>query len=393
MKTKVGMKLLGVLGYLVILGLSPSQAKSPWQEMEQQTQTIFERVSPCVVGISVSPKIMRSSPIDPSTLSPESALREAFSSSQEGFKDQLDSLFHRERIASGLVVDPQGYILTTGSILRSATSESVFVTLVNGKVLSATHIAQDPHSNLALFKVDDFFEDVPKFGKSQDLRIGSFVMAITRPYGRDNSFFMGTVSNLGQMLGQTRYENLIQTSIPLHPGSIGSPIMNDRGEIVGLLSATQKQSSWPELSFAIPSEMLSVITRELITEGNVSRGFLGVKILPLTNQLRQEKNLPPALVEVLKEIPESLQGVLVTRLIPGGPAGEAGIEANDIIIGFNGEGIRTYQQLIWQTALVEPGKEIPVEVWRKGETLTYPVKLDRFIRPPEAPANLDSKRP
>lgn len=360
-------------GLFLLSGLQQVSATSPWMLIEIQAQEVFEKVSPCVVGIIVKPA-EKIQVVDPGLLPPDSLVQSVSASREEAWDDYLDSLFSRERLATGLVVNASGYILTTASVIRSVTNEKVSVLLTDGIVLSATPVAVDEYTNLAILKVDHQFNQVPSFGNSSDLKIGSFVLAITRPYGRSNSFFTGTISNLGQELGLTVYENLIQTSVPLHPGSIGSPILNLHGEILGILSTTQKQSSWPELSFAIPSDMLSFITHEVISKGSITRGFLGVYVSPLTHEIRTEKDLP-----------KELQGVYVTNLIENGPAQKAGILPGDIITQFNNHDIYSYQQLVWQTAVAPQGQGVEVQVWRGGEEIAFLVSLQKLTQAHENP--------
>lgn len=361
------------LSGLLLAGVS-AYPQDAWQQFQGHATAVFEKANPFVVGISVKPQ----PPLFPSFtvngLDSDSALERVLNDEKNSPTEAVQSPNNRKRVATGIVVDRGGYILTTGSILRSVTPEYATVTLSNGIVLSATPIAQDSMSNLAIFKVDRTFENAPVFGDSQNLSIGSVVLAITRPYGRSNSLYMGLVSNLSQELGQARYESLIQTSVPLHPGSIGSPLLNFKGEVVGMLSTTQKQSSWPELSFAIPSEILEHVARELIQYGYVTRGFIGAWVNPMTPEIRREK-----------AIPEDVEGVVVRKVSPGDPADRAGIHAGDLITKFNDREIRTYQELIWQTALAGPGSEIPVEIWREGEQKTLLVELDRFVHPSEMP--------
>lgn len=365
--------LLTAMAGLVLVGM-PARSQDAWQQFQDHATAVFEKANPFVVGIAVKPQPPLFPSFETRGLDSDSALERVLSDDGNSPSEAIQSPYNRKRVATGFVVDRGGYILTTGSILRSVTPEYTTVTLSNGVVLPATPVAQDSMSNLALFKVDHTFDDAPIFGNSQDLRIGSVVLAITRPYGRSNSLYMGLVSNLEQELGQARYESLIQTSVPLHPGSIGSPLLNFKGEVVGMLSTTQKQSSWPELSFAIPSEILEHIARDLIQHGQVTRGFIGAWVNPLTPEVRLAKN-----------IPEEIRGVIVRKVSPGDPAERAGIQAGDVITKFNDKEISTYQELIWQTALAGPGNEIPVEIWREGELRTVLVGLERFVLPAEIP--------
>ncbi len=366
----------GVLNLFILVSLGRASAVAPWELLGEQGRAVFEKASPAVVGITIRPQHREVQLVDPSLLpDPKGQIHAAGARPERAREEYLNSLFQaKERLATGLVIDGSGYILTTSSALRDATNESAWVTLADGLVLSATLMARDSYTNLAVLKVDHPFDHVAVFGRSRDLAIGTPIFAITRPYGRSNSLFAGVVSNLGQELGQTRYENLIQTSVPLHPGSIGSPILNFDGEVLGMLSTTQKQSSWPELSFAIPSDMLEYISREIVSHGSVTRGFLGVWVHPLTSKERQKHQLP-----------SSLLGVRVTRLQPQGPAEKAGIQEGDVITHFNGHPIHSYQQLIWQTAIATPGSDIPIEVWRQGERAVFQVSLQKFTVVPEKP--------
>jgi len=364
-----------VLGLFTLASLPRAWAAAPWEKMEEQAQAVFGQASSYVVGITVRPSRQPVQTVDPSLLSPDIKVLSVGTLQDLDREEYLSSLFPaKEKLATGLVVGSSGYILTTGSAIRDATTESAWVTLADGHELPATLMARDPYTNLAMLKVDHHFDNVAVFAKSRDLQIGTRILGITRPYGRSNSLFQGMISNLGQELGRTRYENLIQTTLPLHPGSIGSPILNFEGEVLGMLCTTQKQSSWPELSFAIPSDMLAFISREILSQGSVTRGFLGVWIHPLTHKIRQENELPP-----------TLEGVLVTRLEPQGPAETAGVRRGDVITSFNGHPIKSYQQLIWQTAIATPGAEIPIQVWRQGEPAAFQVTLQEFSFPPERP--------
>ena len=359
---------------LTLLGLPSIRAASAWNGIEEHAQSIFERINPFVVGVTVKPQPKESLAIDLSTVGSGRTIQSVVTSPEGGWKEYLKTLRQRERIATGLIVHPEGYILTTASVIRSLTSESALITLADGTVAPATPVAQDPFTNLAMLKVDREFDKALNFGDSDRLKIGSVVLGVARPYGRANSLFMGIVSNVRQELGQTRYEDLIQTSVPLHPGSIGGALVNQDGEVVGMLSTTQKQESWPELSFAIPSRMLQFVTEEMITHGSVTRGFLGVWVYPLTPELRQEKQLPP-----------TLQGVMVTKLVPEGPAARGGLELGDVITHFNKKEIRSYQQLIYQTAVARPGEAIPVRAWRAGKIQDYAVTLAELSRGPQPP--------
>jgi S1-C subfamily serine protease len=356
---------------LIALGAvgNSSAAASAWQEIENQSQQVFNQNKNIVVGITVKP-VRTESNISPNLLAPTDTATTTQSQKTNPAERFMDELFLRERVATGLVVSHEGHILTTGSVVRSSTRESIAVTLADGAILPATPVARDTYTNLAVLKVDKMFEEIPRFGHSRDLAPGSMLLCIARPYGRTNSLFFGMTSNVMQEIGHSRYENLLQTTVPLHPGSIGSPVFNFKGEIVGMLSATQKQSSWPELSFAIPSEMLSYITQQILAHGEITRGFLGLWVKPVSTDDRKEKILP-----------EEVDGVMITRLLEGGPAEEAGLRVGDILTHFNTHPVVSTQQLIWQTAITPPGEVIPVDVWRNGESRKVAVKLALFFDP------------
>jgi S1-C subfamily serine protease len=340
-------------------------AEPAWKDIGQRAQELFKQVSPYVVGVTVRPRQRA-----PETIDPTKTIQLVGDQDSDSWKDILDSQFRKDKVATGFIVSENGYILTTGSVLQSATGEQVHVTLHSGTILQATPVAEDDMTNLTILQVDRKFENVPSFAEAGATHIGMPVLAVTRPYGRSNSLFFGVVSNMEQELGQTRYENLIQTSLALHPGSIGGPILNFDGDIVGMLSTTQKQSSWPELSFAIPADMLSYVTREMITRGSVTRGFLGLWVFPLTHELRHDKNLP-----------SQLDGVYVTRLFEDGAAHRADIRESDVITHFDGKPVTSYQQFIWHTAITPPGSTVPIRLWRNGETLEVPVTLEKMQKP------------
>lgn len=270
-----------------------------------------------------------------------------------------------ENVGSGLVYNPNGYILTNYHVIEDL--DRIMVKMANGRDYFAKVVGSDPLTDLAVIKINSIISLVtPRFGKSEPLQVGEWVMAIGNPYGLEGTVTVGVVSGKGRTdLGITTFENFIQTDASINPGNSGGPLINMAGEIVGINTAVAQIGSG--VGFAIPIEMAMQIGDQLIKKGQIDRGWLGVAIQSMTPELAQSFSL--SFFE---------GGVLVSSVNTGAPANRGGILRGDIIIQFDGQkvsGSKKFQQMVAETQI---GKMVPIKVIRDGLEKTLRIKIGRY---------------
>ncbi len=269
-----------------------------------------------------------------------------------------------EGVGSGVIVSKDGYVLTNNHVVEGA--DDLTVTLSDKREFSAKIIGTDPPSDLAVIKIEDADNlPVAHLGNSEALRIGEMVLAIGSPYRLSETVTLGIVSALGRTTrSPNTYENFIQTDAAINPGNSGGALVNLDGSVVGINSMIYSRSGGSQgIGFAIPINMAKSVMQSLITEGKVSRGYLGVRI----------DNLDPDIARSLDVEPFS--GVLVAEVMDDTPAKEAGIESYDIVTAVNGKKVTTAQELMNQVALIKPGKKTSFTVLRDGKKKTFSVVL------------------
>jgi S1-C subfamily serine protease len=280
-----------------------------------------------------------------------------------------------ERHGTGLIYDLEGDILTTYEVVRDVT-EGVHITVVSSydTELPAELYAADPYTNLAVLRCPNI-EGVPaKFAdrsrppsETDAFRPGSFVFCISRPYGLPNSAYYGIICGTGRQVGQVRYERLIQTTIPLYPGSHGAPLLVADGTVIGILSSTLKHEGWEGVSFAIPADQVREIADKLIERKTVVRGFLGVRV---ANSAQLQRIKAPRFKKLYGKT-----GAVVTDVVPDSPAAKAGIQDTDLIISIGGTPVQNWEDLVWVMHRLEPGTDTPVVLERDGKTIETTVSV------------------
>jgi serine protease Do len=256
-------------------------------------------------------------------------------------------------VGSGFIMSADGYVMTNAHVVDGA--DEVYVTLTDKREFKAKIIGVDKRSDVALVKIEG--NNLPRLmiGDSNKIRVGEWVIAIGSPFGLDNTVTAGIVSAKARDTGD--YLPLIQTDVAVNPGNSGGPLINMRGEVVGINSQIYSRSGgYMGISFAVPIDEAMRVFDQLKATGRVSRGRIGVQI-----------------GEVTKEVAESLgmirsQGALVSRVEPGGPAEKGGLEAGDIILKFNGVAIERSSDLPRMVGNIKPGAKATVTIWRKGVT-------------------------
>ncbi|MCL5006407.1 MAG: DegQ family serine endoprotease [Acidobacteria bacterium] len=279
-------------------------------------------------------------------------------------------------LGSGVIVSPEGYIVTNNHVIAHATDIEVMLSdkrTFKGKVIGA-----DPLTDIAVVKINASNLPVAAWGNSSDLRVGDIVMAFGNPFGLNFTVTSGIVSALGRSgLDIEKIENFIQTDAAINPGNSGGPLVNVRGQVVGINTAIVSGGGGPGgeggfigIGFAIPANTVKHIMEDLIKTGKVTRGYLGVEISDLTSGLAKQFNVP------------TTAGALVQNVEPNGPAAKAGIKNGDVIREFNGQPVSGANQLTYLVTNTNPGSAVTLGILRNGKPLNVKVLLA------ERPTNL-----
>jgi serine protease Do len=270
-----------------------------------------------------------------------------------------------EGVGSGVIVSKDGYVLTNNHVVEGA--DDLTVTLSDKREYSARIIGTDPPSDLAVIKIEDADNlPVAHLGNSEVLRIGEIVMAVGSPYQLSETVTMGIISALGRATrsAANTYENFIQTDAAINPGNSGGALVNLDGSVVGINSMIYSRSGGSQgIGFAIPIDMAKSIMTSLISDGRVSRGYLGVQIKDLDTDFARSLDVEP------------FSGALVAEVMDGTPAQEAGIKSYDIVTAVNGKKVTSSQELMNEVALIKPGKEASFTILRDGKKKNFSVVL------------------
>ncbi len=303
---------------------------------------VVKAVSPSVVNISVT-----------RTVTAEEDILDLFAPGGNGESPS----FSEQSYGSGVTVSADGYIITNNHVIEDA--EDIRVTLPDKRSFQGRLIGADPKTDLAVIKIEAKGLPVATWGDSDDLRVGEFVLTIGNPYGLSNTVTLGIVSAKGRAnVGIADYEDFIQTDAAINPGNSGGPLVNIRGEIVGINTAIFSRSGgYQGIGFAVPSNMAKTVFEQLIKEGKIKRGWLGVNIQELTPELSKKFGY------------EKPEGVLINDIVSGSPAEKAGLRKGDIITQWDGRDVKdvgTFRNTVAGTA---PGKRVRLRLFRNGAFL------------------------
>ncbi|MDR0478842.1 MAG: trypsin-like peptidase domain-containing protein [Burkholderiaceae bacterium] len=274
-------------------------------------------------------------------------------------------------LGSGVIVRADGYILTNNHVVQNA--DAIQVVLADGRRASARMIGADPDSDLAVLKID--LPDLPvmTLGDSSQLLVGDRVLAIGNPFGVGQTVTTGIVSALGRnQLGINTFENFIQTDAAINPGNSGGALVDTNGDLIGINTAIYSRSGGSMgIGFAIPVSTARQVLQSIIAQGRVVRGWIGVESTELTPELVQAFNLPA----------DMNQGVIVTGVLNGAPAAQAGIRPGDVIVRIAGRPVRGVPDLLARIAELPPGQGVRFDVQRQTQLLTLEVTLVQRPRP------------
>jgi Do/DeqQ family serine protease len=371
---------------LAALLASPASAQAPGaapdpkailESLERAFVSVAERVMPAVVHISITPKESAREraperprqPRDPQErMTPperrefERRFREFFGEGFERFFRQRPPERRESRSqGSGVIVDKSGTILTNNHLIEDA--GNIEVRLSDKRKLKAKVVGRDPKTDLAVLQIEgdgDF--PAAELGDSDRLRIGQWAIAVGNPFGLDRTVTVGIISATGrQGVGVATYESFIQTDAAINPGNSGGPLVNLDGKVIGINTAIV--SVGQGIGFAIPANMARRVMPQLLQSGRVTRGWLGIRIQALTEDLAQSFGTKEG------------EGVLVADVMPGSPAETGGLKAGDVILEFEGQKTPEVPDLQRAVADTAPGKAARVTILREGKRETREVKI------------------
>ena len=334
---------------------------------------VADHVRPAVVHIgTIQVARPRRPPAVPGPFADDPAFKDFFDQFF-GRRGARPEEFHRPGLGSGVIIDRRGYVLTNHHVVRGA--DGVTVRLSSKQEFRGRIVGTDTKTDLAVIRFEPTAAPtVATLGDSDALRVGEWAIAIGNPFGLDQTVTVGVVSATGRSdVGIATYENFIQTDASINPGNSGGPLVNLRGEVIGINTAIV--ATGQGIGFAIPVNMVKRVLAQLIDRGKVTRGWLGIAMEPLTPELVQSLGLADA------------RGALVTRVERGGPAAAAGLQPSDVVVTFDGTPVGDYHHLRRLSAEADVGKRVTLEIVRKRERRTVAVTVaeapDRGL--PEGP--------
>ena len=347
----------------------PSQSGIPVSFAE-----LAQKAKNSVVNISTV-KVIKGRGQVPIPFGPNDPFRDFF---ERYFRDQIPKDFRQQSLGTGVIIDKEGFILTNNHVVEMA--DEIKVKLSDDKEYLAKIIGRDQKTDLALIKIDSNKPLSPlPLGDSDKLEVGEWVVAIGNPFGLGNTVTAGIVSAKYRQIGQSSYDNYIQTDASINPGNSGGPLLNTAGEVVGINTAIFSQSGGNiGIGFAIPINMVKDVLAQL-KAGKVVRGWLGVMIQKITPELKQKLDL------------KDEKGALVADVTSGGPAEKAGIQRGDVIVTFDGKEIKEMSELPYLVASTPVGKSVTVEVVRKGKKKSVEVNIAELKDEKESPVMTEAK--
>lgn len=336
--------------------------------------------SAAVVNISTTQKAASA----PSTrrgvpqLPPDHPLRD-FMERFRGEEDLPPRSLEAQSLGSGFIVSSDGYILTNDHVVRNA--DEIVVRLSDRREFIADVVGSDERSDLALIKIDATELPVVRYGKSSELEVGEWVLAIGSPFGFEHSATVGIVSAKGRNLPRENYVPFIQTDVAINPGNSGGPLFNLDGEVVGVNSQIYSRTGgFMGLSFAIPIELALDVVDQLKQSGRVSRGWLGVLIQDVTRDLAESFGMSRP------------SGALIAQVMPDSPADKAGLQVGDIVIAYENEDVETSAALPPLVGRSRIGEKVQLKIIRDGKPRQVDVTLEELPEQDQAAATEHGRR-
>lgn len=289
------------------------------------------------------------------------------------FGDQFDDMEPPSQpensLGSGVIVSDQGLILTNNHVI--ATADEIEIALSDGRKMSAKIVGTDPDTDLALIKVDASNLPAITFASSDKLNVGDVVLAIGNPFGVGQTVTQGIVSALGRShLGINIYENFIQTDASINPGNSGGALIDADGNLVGINSAIYSRSGGSMgIGFAIPATLARQVMEQIVAQGNVTRGWIGIEAQDITPELADSFRL------------SKVQGALVAGVLRGSPAERAGLRAGDILLAIEGKPVIDSGSMLNLIAALKPNQKATVQIARAGEIISVSILIGKRPKP------------
>jgi serine protease DegQ len=350
-----------------LLPRTPGHAGSVIVTQETATPVVAARVStyadaakkamPAVVNIYTSKEVRSRNP-----LADDPLFRRYFPDFDRGASQRQTSL------GSGVIVASEGYVLTNHHVIQGA--DDIQLVLADGRRVTARVRGADPESDLAVLKADADNLPAITFAAADHLQVGDVVLAIGNPFGLGNTVTMGIVSALGRnYLGVNRFEDFIQTDAAINPGNSGGALIDTAGNLVGINSTIFSQTGGSlGIGFSIPVSLARNVFEQIVRDGEVTRGWLGIEPTAVTAEVAKALALPKS------------EGVVIRSMQPGGPAERAGMKVADVVIEIAGKSTRNVPQLLARIAELPPGSNAKLRVVRAGQDVEVDVLVGK--RPP-----------
>jgi len=357
LKVKMKYKFLRtiIISFLIVnINFSLKAASTP-----SSFADLAEKLMPSVVNISTTQTVVTRSNPFPFEFPPGSPFEDMFKEFGTPQKRKASAL------GSGFIIDSKGIVVTNNHVIKG--SEDILVRVNGDKEYKAKIIGSDPLSDIAVLQIESKDKFLPvKFGDSDKARIGDWVIAIGNPFGLGGTVTSGIISARNRAIGLSRYEDYIQTDASINQGNSGGPLFDMNGNVIGINTAILGQSGSIGIGFAIPSNSAEKVIDQLIKYGETKRGWLGVRIQPVTKEIAEAEKLNEA------------RGALVASVSEGSPSDKGGIKSGDIILEFDGTPISEMKELPMIVAQTEVGKTVKVKIWRNKKEIYKKIKLGRL---------------
>ena len=358
----VGLRFTGLPGTTPAPAASSTTSTSSLDDIQRAFVRVSERVRPAVVNIATAHFLRRQRPRG--------------GDEGQGLRDFYERYFgqmppgDRERagVGSGVIIDDQGHILTNLHVIKGA--DEITVRLDNKRELAGKVVGTDTKTDLAVIRIPPDGVVAAPLGDSDKIRVGEWAIAIGSPFGLEETVTVGVVSAMGRSeVGIVPYENFIQTDASINPGNSGGPLLNVRGEVIGINTAIL--STGQGIGFAIPINVARRVAGALIAKGRVVRGWLGVSLQPVSDELAETLGSQKG------------KGAVVARVLPGSPAAKAGLSPNDVIVGVGDVAVEDLQHLQRLVLDAPVDRPLTLKVLRKGKEVAVAVTIAEA--PPDRP--------
>ncbi|MDC0078604.1 Do family serine endopeptidase [Candidatus Pelagibacter sp.] len=345
--------------FITLFFILSSSIQSNSQSVPESFADLAERLMPSVVNISTTQTVVTNTNQLPFTFPPGSPFEDMFK--EFGTPKERKS----SALGSGFIIDEKGIVVTNNHVIQDA--EDIIVRVNGDQEFKAKVIGADPLSDIAVLQLETKEKFTPvQFGDSDKARIGDWVIAIGNPFGLGGTVTSGIISARNRSIGLSRYEDYIQTDASINSGNSGGPLFDMNGDVIGINTAILGRNGSIGIGFSIPSNSAKLVIDQLIEFGETKRGWLGVRIQDVTQEIADVEKL------------DEPRGALVASVAENSPSDKAGIKAGDIILEFNGVRINQMKELPAIVAKTKVGKKVDVKVWRNQKEITKNVLLGRL---------------